>query len=134
MRFGSGSVTVVVFLAGAAIGFASPASADDFSGTYTGAPKADGTDTWTVTPCGPGCADVTSLIPYTAQAHLANGQWTMTAVESGGAACRGGGVGPTDSIWIWDAATLAGTYDAKTRDGACGLPDEIGRASCRERV
>jgi hypothetical protein len=50
-------LAATVVLAGAAVGFASPAKADDFSGTYI--PNGPGMNsTWVVTPCGPDCARI----------------------------------------------------------------------------
>jgi hypothetical protein len=50
-------LAATVVLAGAAVGFASPANAADFSGTYT--PNGPGmTSTWFVTPCGTDCARI----------------------------------------------------------------------------
>lgn len=56
-RSGIGATTV---LAVAAIGFANPALADDFNGTYTYAAGDSYTSSWKVTPCGPGCAHIES--------------------------------------------------------------------------
>lgn len=65
-------LTAVAIFAGAAVCFASPVRADDFSGTYirTGF----GTQsTWFVTPCGPGCAHVADSSGRSADAHMVRG-------------------------------------------------------------
>ena len=50
-------IAAATIVASAAVGFASPAWADEFSGTFV--PNGPGLNsTWTVMPCGPDCARI----------------------------------------------------------------------------
>jgi hypothetical protein len=112
-------IVAATVLAGAAIGFASAASADDFSGTYTYAAGNSYTSTWTVTPCGPGCAHIESKLSHT-DAHLTNGQWVLSQHYDppNGVRCDDGvDVGATKTSTI-DASTLRGTTMAQA-DSHC---------------
>jgi hypothetical protein len=77
----------------AAIGFASPAQADNFSGTYirTGSGEQS---TWVVTPCGPGCAHVSDSDGWSADAHLVGGLWTLTVDLPNATICNNDGTAP----------------------------------------
>jgi fluoride ion exporter CrcB/FEX len=67
MNVTGGLATAAVF-AGVAIGFASPARADDFSGTFV--PNGPGLQsTWVVTSCGPDCARIADSTGWTVDAH-----------------------------------------------------------------
>ena len=89
------------------------------SGTYTAAVE-DKKATWTFTSCGPGCAHVASDSNWTADAKLANGQWTMSRVADEGVTCDDGTSSPGTVTYSWDAVTLQGNIIAKSQPGACG--------------
>jgi hypothetical protein len=114
---------------------AAPAAADFAPGTYSMVvDSATGPGTWTVTPCGDGCVNVTypggtnSLgphPPYSSQAHLADGQWTMTLEDDPEASTC-----PSDGHWlhgvshyVWSDATLTGTETGTITPAACGWAD-----------
>ena len=77
-------LTTIIAATGLALGFASPAWADDFSGTYSlnlsGAPGAHASWTTTSTcPASGGCvAHITSSTGWSADAQLTGDRWTMT--------------------------------------------------------
>ncbi|WP_131807511.1 hypothetical protein [Mycolicibacterium wolinskyi] len=113
-------------LAAAAVGFASPAAAaDDFAGSYrydVGGPST--WSTWTVTSCGPGCAEVAATggagwEPYGGQARLDSGRWTMVSPWPDAGTCDGVPMTGTRTL-SWDAATLEGSGFADTEASACG--------------
>lgn len=84
---------VVAAFACAAVGFAGPAQADDFSGTYirTGSGESS---TWVVTPCGSGCAHVADSDGWSADAHLVGGLWTLTVNLPKATVCNNDGTAP----------------------------------------
>src|ERR1700739_2566351 len=103
--------------AAVAVGATSPASAAPvMSGHYiktiTG-PKGGGhtvTDDWFFTPCGDGCADMSS--PATgdrARAMLVNGEWSMDSISD--IVCKDGTTEglAANTHYTWDPNTLAGT-------------------------
>ena len=95
----------VAMFAAVAIGIASPvwaggpttptsptvtapaAPVGELSGTYTFTVESGNTTTWTITPCGTGCATVAATnssagnAPYTGQAQLIGDRWNMTAAR-----------------------------------------------------
>lgn len=80
-------------LATAAVAGAEVAATPDFSGQYaysysggtSGVPFAT---TWTVTPCGPGCAHVTTSSGLTdTDAHLYGGRWVFQRYDDAGIRC-----------------------------------------------
>src|SRR5690242_16017729 len=82
---------VVVGLGGTACGEES--SVAELSGTYRYHGANNGVVTWTVTPCGPGCANVASAAEggyaaYHGQAKLSGNQWSMTAQRSDAGDCN----------------------------------------------
>jgi len=97
----------VAILSAVAIGMASPgwaggpttpvpppaAPVEELSGTYIFTVESGNTTTWTITPCGPGCADVAATnssagnAPYTGQAQLAGDRWNMTAARPDAITC-----------------------------------------------
>lgn len=102
---------------------ASPAGADDFSGTYTVTYDDGLVRTWTATSCGPGCAEVEQIPnPFRAQARLRGNQWTMESSSPTGIVCHDDdSLHPGTSTWTWDAVTLRGSYQVKPDiDAACG--------------
>jgi hypothetical protein len=128
-----GLCAALIVLAGAAVGLANPASAD-LSGTYNFATDNGGTATWTITPCGAGCANVaaTNVIafggqasPWNGTAELTGGTWNMSVARPDAIRCDSdGSIVPGLAIYSWDATTLSGTDidEAPTPGGACGNP------------
>jgi hypothetical protein len=129
-----------IIAAGVAIGSAGTAWADgpvqptpgQLSGTYTYQSDSGRVNTWAITPCGPGCADVAvtpvtdpRVTPYGGRAQLDNGRWTMVVETPQAVRCRP----PNDNVTLpgsvafaFDAATLNGTaVNIQTADG-CGDP------------
>jgi hypothetical protein len=101
--------TAAVVLAGAAVGFACPACADDLNGAYTimwSDSKAPAT--WSFTPCGPGCRHVTSSKGWSTDAQLVNGSWIMGPVQNT-VHCWSGTIETATENSSFDAATLSGT-------------------------
>ena len=113
MNFRRG-LTAAVVAAGLSLGFASQASADDFSGAYSlsliGA--TGGRTSWTTySTCPPsgGCvAHITSSSGWSGDAQLAGSQWTMTVQRSDGQSCPDGTRHAELQTWSWDAAALTG--------------------------
>ena len=68
--------------------------------TVTNAKGQAVTNDWYFTPCGDGCAQLTT--PPTAQARLVNGQWTMDLVSD--AVCPDGSTVPAarGAHYMWD--------------------------------
>lgn len=118
MRIRPGLATAVTF-AGTAVGFACPAHADDFGGTYV--QTGPGTQsTWVVTPCGPGCAHVADSSGWSADAHLFNGQWTFPIDRPDGTRCNNGSRAPGTLTYSVDAAGDSGTV-VTSRAAPCDL-------------
>jgi hypothetical protein len=115
-------IAAAVILAGAAVGFASPAWADDMNGTYTWQDSnGDPPHTWIVTPCGPGCAHLfDSTSGHVHYAYLDGGQWSYSWIAPDAVKCRAGGNGPGTYTNTWDAATLNGTNTSTSPIGSCG--------------
>jgi hypothetical protein len=89
----------------------------DFSGAYTNSPTGS---TWAVTPCGPGCATISSSAGWSGQAHLADGQWKMQVHRADAVNCLSGEKAPGTTSFTIDAVTLNGTAVATTDGPACG--------------
>ncbi len=102
-------ITAAAVLAGAAVGFAGPACADDPNGAYT-ITWSDGKSpaTWTFTSCGPGCSLVTSNSGWSTDAQLVNGSWIMGPIQNT-VHCWSGSTETATENNSFDAATLAGT-------------------------
>ena len=67
-------LAAATIVAGAAVGFASPARADDFSGTFI--PNGPGLhSTWVVTPCGQDCTHIADSTGWSVDAHPWEGLW-----------------------------------------------------------
>lgn len=132
---------LAVLLAG--FGLMSPtlASADPaLNGTYTydvteeidrGAPvDIDALRTWTVTPCGPGCAHVSSsrgdglgaTAAYTGDLQLVDGVWQMTVSRPDLAVCNDGRSLPGTVVYSVDPATLTGTANGTLASDCDGAP------------
>ena len=120
-------VTAFVIFAGLAVGFASPAWADDFSGTYT-IDYGESTGTWTVIPCEDDapfvqCVHVsefgTPLAPWQADAHWSVGSWSLFVERPDVLECGDGTSHPARATYSLDAATLSG-YISIFDDAVCG--------------
>ena len=116
---GLAAATVV---AGAAVGFAGPASADDSAGNFTGTfvPNGPGmTSTWVVTPCGADCARVSDSSGWTADAHPWAGVWRFVVNLPDGTKCNNDGVLPGTVTFKVDATRQDGTFEATDPDSSC---------------
>ena len=115
-------LTAAVIAAVSALGFASPAWADVFSGTYllnlNGAPGAH--TSWTArSSCPPsgGCvAHITSSTGWSGDAQRAGDSWTMTVGRPDGQSCPDGTRHAELQTWSWDAAALAGQVSGVSTD------------------
>jgi hypothetical protein len=118
-------VMAFVIFAGLAVGFASPAWADDFSGTYT-IDYGASTATWTVTPCDGEpfipCVHVAEggspLAPWQSDASLSVGSWSLFVERPDVLVCDDGTNHPARATYALDAVTLSGSisiYD----NGVC---------------
>jgi hypothetical protein len=117
-------IAATAMLAGLAIGTASTAWADPptMSGHYIET-RSDGvTNDWIATPCGDGCASITSK-QGSLEAHLVNGQWVADTTAND-ANCRDGSnvSGAITSHYTWDPNTLAGNIHNTMNVPACGNP------------
>ena len=123
-----------IFACLAAVGFASPAWADDFSGTYTFQWDGGNAATWTVTPCGDQldqCVHVSetgnsAAQPWSGDAHWSVGYWSMFVDRQDMITCDDGKKVPGRATYSWDAVTLSGTGSI-FNTGVCG--DEPGTLS-----
>lgn len=118
-----------VVVAATTVGLASPAWADELSGTYH-VNYGDGSlRIWTITACGPECLNIAQKEPTTGgsmlngQALLAGNQWTMVVPMPDAIICDGGKF-PGTQTWAWDATTLAGT-STKPHGTECGRPPGV---------
>jgi hypothetical protein len=112
----------------------STTSAPELNGTYKVTGETTGISTWTVTPCGGGCADVavrsesanetgdTLALPFTGQAHLKNDEWSMAIFRTDGYECEDGTYSAVDAIYSWNATSLKGSWDATLHGPGCGEP------------
>ncbi len=104
----------------------------ELSGTYTFTVESGNTTTWTITPCGPGCADVAATsssagnAPYSGQAQLAGDRWNMTAARPDALTCDDNNRAAGTTIYSWGAVTLAGTAFSQAGPGMCGSTDPDG--------
>jgi hypothetical protein len=130
----------IILATGVTIGSAGTASADgplqpspgELSGIYTYESDTGRVNTWVITPCGPGCADVAvtpvtdpRVVPYGGRALLNNGRWDMTVQYAHAVRCKP----PNDSVTVpgtvgfsFEAATLDGTAVNTQSLAACGDP------------
>jgi hypothetical protein len=121
------SFAVVATFAAVAVGAASPASAAPvMSGHYirtTTGPTGGGhtfTEDWFFTPCGDGCADMSSpAAGGGARAMLVNGQWTMDSISD--VVCQDGTTegNAANTHYTWDPNTLAGAVQVIQNQGVC---------------
>ena len=101
-------IAAAVVLAGAAVGFAGPAQADDFSGTFI--PNGPGmSSTWVVTPCGTDCARISDSSGWSADAHGWAGLWRFVVDLPDGTKCNNDGVLPGTVTFKVDASRQEGT-------------------------
>jgi hypothetical protein len=104
----------------------------ELSGTYTFTVESGNTTTWTVTPCGPGCADVAATnssagnAPYSGHAQLAGDRWNMTAARPDALVCGDNSHAAGTTIYSWGAVTLAGTAFSQGSPGVCGSTEPGG--------
>jgi len=104
----------------------------ELSGIYTFTVDSGNTTTWTITPCGPGCAAVAATNssagnrPYTGQAQLAGDSWNMTADRADALTCDDNSRAPGTTTYSWGAATLSGTAFSQGTPGTCGSTDPDG--------
>ena len=111
-------IAAAVVLAGAAVGLASPAQADDFSGTFI--PNGPGMDsTWVVTPCGADCARISDSTGWSADAHPWAGFWRFVVDLPNGTKCNNDGVLPGTVTFKVDAARREGTSVATNPSSDC---------------
>ncbi|KUH84542.1 hypothetical protein [Mycobacterium sp. IS-1556] len=131
---------VFIVAAGVAIGSAGAAwaggppqgSAAALSGTYHYRSDTGKVNTWVITPCGPGCADVAvtpvtdpRVTPYGGRAMLNNGRWDMTVQYAQAVRCKPPGdhvTVPGTVAFSIDAATLSGTAVNTQAAAECGDP------------
>lgn len=109
-------------------------TAGEFGGVYEVTGETTGTSTWSVTPCGAGCADIavrpetagdpgdTPAVPFRGRAHLEGGEWSMAVLRSDGYVCEDGSEVAVDAIYSWNATTLKGSWDATLHEPGCGEP------------
>jgi hypothetical protein len=117
-------LSVAAVVAGAAVGYACPAWADDgLSGTYNYVNETGFTSTWTVTPCGSGCAHVfSSHSAANYDLTLSNGRWVATVNPPDALHCKDGTPAQATVTISVDAATLTGTSTTSSTAGVCGDP------------
>ena len=78
------------------------------------------TEDWFFTPCGDGCADMSSpAAGGGARAMLVNGQWTIDSVSD--VVCKDGTTEglAANTHYTWDPNTLAGTVQVIQRQATC---------------
>jgi hypothetical protein len=107
---------------------ASPASADEFAGTYKVDMGAGNTATWIVTPCDDDplnqCVHIAQTAeglqqPWNADAFWQVGYWTLVVDRPDFLACPDGTKHAAKATYSWNAATLAGQASAYN-NGVCG--------------
>ena len=123
----STSASAVALLAGAAIGLAGPANADEFAGTFLHiAPGLQ--SLWTVSSCGAGCAHVADSTGWSADAHPVDGLWTFVVNLPHGTKCNNDGTAPGTVIYKVDVSAQHGTFynsDAAPCQLAPGWPQPV---------
>jgi hypothetical protein len=112
-------LAAATIVAGAAVGFASPARADYFSGTFI--PNGPGLhSTWVVTPCGQDCAHIGDSTGWSVDAHPWEGLWRFVVDLPDGTKCNNDGVLPGTVTFKVDATRHEGTM--LTTNPAPGCP------------
>ena len=102
------ALAALAAFATAAVGLASPATADDFGGTYVRTGSGE-SSTWVVTPCGSGCAHVADSDGWSADAHPVGGLWTLTVELPKATICNNDGTAPGTLTYKVDPARQEGT-------------------------
>ena len=125
------AIAATALFAGLAVGTSSTAWADTptMNGHYiktetTQDNAQTATTDWYFTPCGDGCANVTSsTAAQGSEAHFVNGQWTMDQ-PGGTTSCPDGTnhPGTTNAHYTWDPNTLTGTAQVTVTAAVCGFP------------
>lgn len=87
---------------------------------------------WMISPCGSGCVLVSSraqpvakAYPFSEQARLADGRYTLIVDDPFGLRCDNiyyGPTIPTHDVYTWDATTLAGSMQSTFDTGCDGAP------------
>lgn len=135
-----GLPATIIAAVSVALGSAGTASADgpiqpspgELSGTYRYESDTGRVNTWVITPCGPGCADVAvtpvtdpRVMPYGGRALLNSGRWDMAVEYAEAVRCKP----PNDTVTVpgtvafsFEAATLDGTAVNIQKVAACGDP------------
>ncbi|OBI81071.1 hypothetical protein A9X00_09735 [Mycobacterium sp. 1245805.9] len=83
------------------------------------------TENWYFTPCGDGCADMSSpATGLSGRAMLVDGQWTIDSTED--IVCKGGVTegNAANAHYMWDANTLTGTVQVVQNRGVCDHPPQ----------
>lgn len=84
-----------------------------FKGTYTMTAIQANTETWVVTPCGPGCATVVASGPriksWSATAQFVNGKWQITVSRPDAVKCPDGSTAPGTTHYSVDGSLTGGT-------------------------
>jgi hypothetical protein len=96
---------------------------------------------WSVTAClngvvsQPDCVFITAIpqpvakaYNYQNQAHLAGGHYSLTVDDPFGLRCGNiyyGSTSPTHDVYVWDAATMAGTLTSSFDAGCDGAPGTL---------
>ena len=125
------SVAMAALLGAMAVGFASPAWADEltpgfYSVVRSGIPAPGNAPMmWSVHSCGSGCATVVGDNGVRWDAHLANGRWTATLHRPDAVDCRNGFSAPGTSVMSIDGNTLRGTIISTSDGPACGSPAPV---------
>lgn len=131
MKIAGGIVASAIFASLAAVGFASPASAEGFEGTYTMQLAGGESATWTVTPCvsDPSnqpfipCVHVAETggkyAPWEGDAHFSVGFWTMKVDRPDAITCEDGTTEPSIVTYSWTPVALLGIL-AFNYPGGCG--------------
>ncbi len=130
-------LAAAVILAGASLGVASPAEADEVAqGVYTYVQEGKPPSTWTIFPiCVPTVGDLREplYLPVACTLHVASssgragdaqltgGRWTFTLKDPEGVACADGSKAEATENYAFDGNTLAGQLTT-LHNPVCGLP------------
>jgi hypothetical protein len=134
-------LAAAAFFACAALGFASPAHADQvMQGIYNYTPADGKAGTWTIYPsCVPVVGDlrVALELPVACRLHvqpsygltggdaiMTGGQWTFSTPKGEGMRCPDGSWAPTVEIFKFNDLTMSGTRSI-SQNGVCGLAPSI---------
>jgi hypothetical protein len=130
VAFSKGVAAVAILTGSLALGFASPAWADEaLNGTYNLAWNDGDASTWVITStCSSADACVARVSTtqgriggstVSGDAQSRNGQWTMTIDKPDGALCADGTRAPSHYEYSWSASTLSGTL-VESWGAVCG--------------